>query len=307
MGKRWLALAWVCLLTLLGGIHSREEATQASAWEEGLPEQNRYVALTFDDGPQPETTARLLDGLRQRGASATFFLVGERAAAYPELVRRMKAEGHQVGSHTWSHVRLQGASAQTLLDETGRAQRVLTQILGEGSYWLRPPYGLLDEQERALVEVPLIKWSVDPRDWESRDTAKVVEAVMGAVKENSIVLLHDIYPTSVEACHTAGDFLFAYCSTSRMKVRIRKTAPTHLVARASLASMVLALFLARKESATPPMEPDRPALLPDWNRTTRMIARPHSSCRIVITRVKASIGKPPTCSCRRHESSFHRT
>lgn len=207
MGKRWLALAWVCLLALLGSIHSREEATQASTWEEGLPEQNRYVALTFDDGPQPETTARLLDGLRQRGASATFFLVGERAAAYPELVRRMKAEGHQVGSHTWSHVRLQGASAQTLLDETGRAQRVLTQILGEGSYWLRPPYGLLDEQERALVEVPLIKWSVDPRDWESRDTAKVVEAVMGAVKENSIVLLHDIYPTSVEAALQIVDAL----------------------------------------------------------------------------------------------------
>ena len=207
MGKRWLTLIWLCLLAVLGGAYNREEAAQAGAWEAGMPEQTKYVALTFDDGPQPETTERLLDGLRQRGASATFFLVGERAAACPELVRRMKAEGHQVGSHTWSHVRLQGANVQTILEETGRAQQLLTQILGEGSYWLRPPYGLLDEQERALLDVPLIKWSVDPRDWESRDTAKVVEAVMGTVQENSIVLLHDIYPTSVEAALQIIDML----------------------------------------------------------------------------------------------------
>ena len=195
MGKRWLTLIWLCLLAVLGGAYNREEAAQAGAWEAGMPEQTKYVALTFDDGP------------RQRGASATFFLVGERAAACPELVRRMKAEGHQVGSHTWSHVRLQGANVQTILEETGRAQQLLTQILGEGSYWLRPPYGLLDEQERALLDVPLIKWSVDPRDWESRDTAKVVEAVMGTVQENSIVLLHDIYPTSVEAALQIIDML----------------------------------------------------------------------------------------------------
>ena len=106
MGKRWLAVICICLLAVLAGTY-REDAVQAGTWEEGLPEETKYVALTFDDGPQQETTERLLDGLRQRGASATFFLVGERAAACPELVRRMRAEGHQVGSHTWSHVRLQ--------------------------------------------------------------------------------------------------------------------------------------------------------------------------------------------------------
>ena len=69
-----------------------------------------YVALTFDDGPRQGTTGRLLDGLRERGASATFFLVGEEAEANPELVKRMKAEGHQIGNHTWSHVRLDDAA-----------------------------------------------------------------------------------------------------------------------------------------------------------------------------------------------------
>ena len=69
MGKRWLTLIWLCLLAVLGGAYNREEAAQAGAWEAGMPEQTKYVALTFDDGPQPETTERLLDGLRQRGAA----------------------------------------------------------------------------------------------------------------------------------------------------------------------------------------------------------------------------------------------
>ena len=73
-----------------------------------IPEKTNYIALTFDDGPRLGTTDRLLDGLLERGASATFFLVGEQAAAAPELLERMKAEGHQIGNHTWSHVRLEG-------------------------------------------------------------------------------------------------------------------------------------------------------------------------------------------------------
>ena len=196
----------MCLaLALLSGCAPGGPVAEAGA-DAQLP-ADKLIAITFDDGPRRNTTERLLDGLQERGASATFFLIGKQIEGNEDLVRRMQAEGHQVGSHTWSHVRLQGVNVQTILEETGRAQQLLTQILGEGSYWLRPPYGLLDEQERALLDVPLIKWSVDPRDWESRDTAKVVEAVMGTVQENSIVLLHDIYPTSVEAAFQIIDML----------------------------------------------------------------------------------------------------
>ena len=174
-----------------------------------IPAEASYVALTFDDGPHPGTTDRLLDGLGERGARATFFLVGEEIAGREDLVRRMAAEGHQVGNHTWSHVRLSGRTAEETLEEVERTEAALEEILGPGSYWLRPPYGLVDQQAEAAVDVPMVKWSVDPRDWESRNTGQVVRAILSAVEPNSIILLHDLYPTSVEAALQVVDALQA--------------------------------------------------------------------------------------------------
>ncbi len=181
-------------------------STQADATAV-IPVCQHYIALTFDDGPRKGTTDRLLDGLRERGASATFFLVGEEADMNPELVQRMKAEGHQVGNHTWSHVRLEGAASDTIRQEIEKTNALLTELLGPGEYWLRPPYGLISPGTEKLVSTPMVKWSVDPRDWESKDTAKVVQAVLKGVKPNSIVLLHDIYPTSVDAALKIVDTL----------------------------------------------------------------------------------------------------
>lgn len=161
--------------------------------------ETKYVALTFDDGPRQGTTDRLLDGLRQRGASVTFFLVGEQAELYPDLVKRMQAEGHQVGNHTWSHGRLEGIPVDQILTEIAKSETLLEEMLGGKNYWLRPPYGLIDPKVAEKVTVPMVKWSIDPRDWESRNTDKVVQAVLKDVKPNSIILLHDIYPTSVDA------------------------------------------------------------------------------------------------------------
>lgn len=173
-----------------------------------MPEpEEKMIALTFDDGPRQGTTDRLLDGLGERGAKATFFLIGEELAGREDLVRRMAAEGHQIGNHTWSHVRL-GKSAD-LAAEVERTDTALTSILGGGSYWLRPPYGLVDEAVEGRVRVPMVKWSVDPRDWESRNTEKVVQAVLSAAEPNAIVLLHDIYPTSVDAALQVVDALQA--------------------------------------------------------------------------------------------------
>ena len=182
------------------------DATPADATAE-IPECQRYIALTFDDGPRKGTTDRLLDGLRERGASATFFLVGEEAAANLELVKRMKAEGHQIGNHTWSHVRLEDAPKKTAQQEIEKTEALLTELLGPGEYWLRPPYGMISPEMAKQIQVPMVKWSVDPRDWESRDTAKVVQAVLKDAKPNSIILLHDIYPTSVDAALKIVDTL----------------------------------------------------------------------------------------------------
>ena len=178
-----------------------------AAGEAELTEEPSYVALTFDDGPRRGTTDRLLDGLRQRGASATFFLIGSGIAGKEDLVKRMEAEGHQVGNHTWSHVRLQGADPATISKELQATDTLLKDLLGEGSYWLRPPYGLMTPGTEQAIPVPMVKWSVDPRDWESRNTEQVVRSVLSSVKPNSIILLHDIYETSVEAALQIVDTL----------------------------------------------------------------------------------------------------
>ena len=203
MRRRWIlpALAGAALLW-----SAAEPAVPADGGAE-IPAEANYVALTFDDGPHPGTTDRLLDGLAERGARATFFLVGSELAGREDLVRRMAAEGHQVGNHTWSHVRLSGRPAGEVLEEVRRTQEALEGILGEGTYWLRPPYGLVDEAAEGTVPVPMVKWSVDPRDWESRNTEQVARAVLEAVEPNSIILLHDLYPTSVEAALRVVDTL----------------------------------------------------------------------------------------------------
>lgn len=172
-----------------------------------IPAEIKYVALTFDDGPRQGTTDRLLDGLKERGVSATFFLVGEQAEVNQDLVKRIQAEGHQVGNHTWSHVRLEGIPVSTGMQEIEKNEALLEDILGGGDYWLRPPYGLIDAGAVEKITVPMVKWSVDPRDWESRNTEKVVQAVLESVKPNSIILLHDIYPTSVDAALKIVDTL----------------------------------------------------------------------------------------------------
>ena len=195
-------LLFLCLAGLTLWAAAGQEALPADAAAE-LPAEGKYIALTFDDGPRRDTTEKLLDGLRERGASATFFLVGEEIAGKEDLVKRMAAEGHQIGNHTWSHVRLENAG--TAGQEIRMTERALEELLGEKDYWLRPPYGIMDEGVE--TNVPLVKWSVDPRDWESRSTAKVVQAVLRDAGPNAIILLHDIYPTSVEAALQIVDAL----------------------------------------------------------------------------------------------------
>ena len=201
MGKqRFLCLlAALAMAAALCGTCPGEDDAQPAAGGAQLPAGEKYVALTFDDGPKAGTTDVLLDGLLERRASATFFLIGRQIEANQALVERMAAEGHQVGNHTWNHTRLEGADAALISREVGQTDRLLRELLGPGEYWVLPPYGGVDETVRGTVTVPMVKWSVDPRDWESLNADQVVQAVMEAVETNSIILLHDIYPSSVEA------------------------------------------------------------------------------------------------------------
>lgn len=207
MGKWHLMGLCVALLLLLGFHPSEGSKSVAADARVELDDEVGYVALTFDDGPRRITTARLLDGLEERGVNATFFLIGRQIEENRDLVVRMQAEGHQVGNHTWDHVRLHGMTAQDMLFQLQETDEKLQEILGEGEYWVRPPYGQIDEEEKALVSVPMIRWSVDPRDWESQDVEQIVAHVLQDVTPGSIILMHDIYPTSVDAALEIVDAL----------------------------------------------------------------------------------------------------
>lgn len=171
------------------------------------PQEEKLVALTFDDGPWPQTTAQLLDGLAERNAKATFFLIGEQIDGREELVQRMAHEGHQVGSHTWSHCDLFAVSPETALGELSRTDARLAQLLGEGEYWLRPPWGFLGEEVAAEISVPMLYWSLDTEDWRLRDEEAVYRAIVDNVQPGDVVLLHDPYPTTVNAVLRAIDTL----------------------------------------------------------------------------------------------------
>ena len=182
---------------------------EAGAEEAGMP----VVALTFDDGPRASTTGRLLDELALREVPATFFLLGHRIPGNEDLVRRMAAEGHQIGVHTYDHVEVTGLSREDFDLQVGKTRSLLLDILGEGEFWLRPPYGITDEAARQWADSPIVLWSVDPEDWKDQDVGRIVAGVVEHVQDGDIILMHDLYGSSVDAAVQIVDALLGkgYC------------------------------------------------------------------------------------------------
>ena len=166
-----------------------------------------YLALTFDDGPWPETTGALLDGLARRGVKATFFLIGSQVEGQEDTLRRMCEEGHQLGLHTWDHTSLRGRSAGEIGLQLTRTREAVERITGPADFMLRPPYGFVDETLTACAGMPIIGWSVDTEDWRDRNVSRIVEAALDGAEDGAIILLHDIYDTSVTAALEIADRL----------------------------------------------------------------------------------------------------
>lgn len=172
-----------------------------------VAESQPLIALTFDDGPFAPTTEPLLEELERRGVHATFFLIGEQIEGNEELIRRMGAEGHQIGIHTWSHVGLSGLNDRDFYSQVGRTANALRGVIGGESFAIRPPYGYVDNRVEARAGAPIVLWSVDPEDWKYRDADRVARHILENAKDGDIVLLHDIYPTSVQAALAVMDAL----------------------------------------------------------------------------------------------------
>ena len=173
-----------------------------------LPEQ-KLIALTFDDGPRRSTTTRLLDGLAERGVTATFFLIGCQIADNEDVIRRMDREGHQIGIHTFDHVQLTELNQADFDAQVETTRTLLKDLLGHNDFLLRPPFGKWEEGVRTRANCPMSLWSIDPEDWDDKNTARVVEQVVSQAQDGSIILLHDIYPESVDAALQIVDRLHA--------------------------------------------------------------------------------------------------
>jgi len=159
----------------------------------------KIIALTFDDGPHPIYTPRLLDGLKERGVPATFFLTGANAQLYPELVEQMKEDGHLIGNHTFHHVQLSKVGEKIFLQELKETNRVLEGILEENIEYVRPPFGDWNKSIEQEIDMFPVLWDIDPLDWCSGNSGLIVKRVLDKAEDHAIILLHDEYESSIDA------------------------------------------------------------------------------------------------------------
>ena len=205
--NRKRSLLWVLWGTALALSLAALLVSQPAAETASAEPVKGFVALTFDDGPWPETTERLLDGLAERGVKATFFLIGSQIEGQEDTLRRMSDEGHQLGVHTWDHVQLKGLPAGEIQSQIGRTREAVQAVIGPETLMLRPPYGFVDDTLRSCAGVPIICWSVDTEDWKDRTVSRIVETAVAEAEDGAILLLHDIYDTSVTAALEIADRL----------------------------------------------------------------------------------------------------
>lgn len=169
----------------------------------------KTVALTFDDGPHEEWTPALLDGLKERGVKATFFLMGQNIPGKEAIVERMAQEGHLIGNHSYEHIQLTRAGTEEVCQAIERTGEMIRELTGEKPQYVRPPYGDWNEELECQTGLTTVLWDVDSLDWKYRERSRVVEKVCREVEDGDIILMHDIFRTSKEAALDIVDRLLA--------------------------------------------------------------------------------------------------
>ncbi len=160
---------------------------------------DKLVCFTFDDGPYAPVTNKILDVLEKYNGRATFFVVGDRAATYSDEIERASKMGCEIGTHTYSHVNLNTLSVPEMQEEIRKSCDAISKYSGKKVKVLRPPEGAANETVKANVNMPMVLWSVDSRDWDYRNADRDYQTVMDNVFDGSIVLMHDLYPATADA------------------------------------------------------------------------------------------------------------
>ena len=166
--------------------------------------QRPMVALTFDDGPHPKNTPRILETLKTYDGASTFFMVGTNVERYPDVVLQVAENGSEIASHTYNHPNLTRLSADSLNVQLNRVSELVNDLTHQQIQiqTLRPPYGAVNEQVKEASPTPLILWSLDTLDWKTRSAEKTVDLVLSQVEDGDIILMHDIHAESAEAAET---------------------------------------------------------------------------------------------------------
>lgn len=189
---------------LFGIYESRMGSVETMA---SADETEKKVAITFDDGPNPDYTEILLAGLKERGVSATFFLLGKEVERYPKIVEDIYADGHLIGTHSYEHVNLNNLCDAAAVEQVDKTNQAIHELTGEYPEYIRPPFGSWKcnlDYETKMIEV---LWDVDPLDWKTDNSDVIAKRVVDKVQENDIILLHDASESSVNAAFKIIDEL----------------------------------------------------------------------------------------------------
>ncbi len=189
-------LLFTCLITLL----LRYASVPVFADEEGKSVYSSHendkqkIAITFDDGPHPRYTPIILDILAQYGAHATFFIIGENAQRYPDLLARILKEGHEIGNHTYLHANLQTVRPDTVKQQILEAEETILELTDLRPKLLRPPGGLYNQyvcDAANALDYEVILWTIDTLDWSHPTPEEIIDKVESNIKSGDIILCHD--------------------------------------------------------------------------------------------------------------------
>ncbi len=163
------------------------------------------IALTFDDGPNARYTPLLLDGLRERNIQASFFVIGENIEGNEDILQQMQTDGHLIGNHTWDHAQLNKIPAQKARMEIEKTNNRIYEATGVYPSYVRPPFGAWIKDMELSVDMLPVFWDVDTLDWKSQNVSCILSIAEKEVHDDSIILMHDGYQTSVDAALQIAD------------------------------------------------------------------------------------------------------
>ena len=180
----------------------------------------KLIAFSFDDGPKRGNTERILEALDKQDFRASFFILGQNAKEYPDIVEKIYKSGNEVSGHSWSHPLLTKLSQGGIKEQQDKMNDAISKACGTTAVSFRPPYGGINDNVKQVIDGPLILWSVDTLDWKTRNAKNTEKVILEKAKDGDIVLMHDIHKQTVEAVENVLPILkekgYEVCTVSEL-------------------------------------------------------------------------------------------